>query len=122
MRWAPTLLALAATGALQVNALDATILTFPSGSGGASNTVPRQQTVSEKEARLVLELRMQSSVASVLGAVDADAVDRLNRLAEAESVLFGGYGGDQSAGKSIVILEGVDQQSGMWRAGTTLRS
>ncbi|CAG8918040.1 unnamed protein product [Penicillium salamii] len=110
MRWTSTLLALAATGALQVNAQHATILTFPSSSDGALKTVPKQQLFKE-EARLLLELRMQSSVASVLGAVDANTVDHLNQFADSEYTLFGGYGGKQSTGKSFVILEGVEQHT-----------
>ncbi|CAG8367356.1 unnamed protein product [Penicillium salamii] len=110
MRWMSTLLALAATGALQVNAQDATILTFPSSLDGALKTVPKQQ-LSKEEARLILELRMQSSVASVLGAVDANTVDHLNQFADSDSTLFGGYGGKHSTGKSIVILEGVEQHT-----------
>ncbi|KAJ5333279.1 hypothetical protein MYU51_014683 [Penicillium brevicompactum] len=111
MRWVSTLLAMAATGALQVNAMDATILTFPSTPAGALNAVPKQQQLPEDEARLVLELRMQSSVASILGAVDADTVDHLNQFAETESVLFGGHSGTQASGKSILILEGLDRQT-----------
>lgn len=111
MRWMSTLLALAATGALQVNAQHATILTFPSSSDGALKTVPKQQLFKE-EARLILQLRMQSSVASVLGAVDANTVNHLNQFADSDATLFGGYGGKHSTGKSIVILEGVEQHTG----------
>lgn len=114
MRWVSTLLAMAATGALQVNAMDATILTFPSTPAGALNAVPKQQQLPEDEARLVLELRMQSSVASILGAVDADTVDHLNQFAETESVLFGGHSGTQASGKSILILEGLDRETSKW--------
>lgn len=115
MRLVPSLLALAATGALQVNALDATIWTFPSGPESAINTAQKQQTLSEKEARLVLELRMQSSVASVLGVIDVDTVDHLNQFAKADSTLFGGYDGAQTTGKGILILEGVGYESGKSR-------
>lgn len=114
MRWVSTFLALALTGALQANASDATILTFP-GKGNSLNANPKQQTLSEDEARLVLELRMQSSVASILGMVDADTVEHLNQFAESGSTLFGGYGGVQVSGKSILVLEGVDQQSSRWK-------
>lgn len=110
MRWVSTLLAMAATGALQVNAMDATIFTFPSIPAGASNSLKNQQ-LPEDEARLVLELRMQSSVASILGDVDADTVGHLNQFAETETALFGGHSGTQAPGKSILILEGVDQQT-----------
>jgi hypothetical protein len=115
MRWASTFFALTLTGALQANALDATILTFPSGTEDSLRTNPKQQTLSEDEARLVLELRMQSSVASVLGMVDAVTVNHLNQFAEADSTLFGGYGGVRIPGKSILVLEGVDQQSSRWK-------
>ncbi|CAG7927109.1 unnamed protein product [Penicillium olsonii] len=110
MRWFSTLLALAATGALQVNALDATILTFPPGSKGPLHSAPKQQELSQEEARLVLELRMQSSVASVLGVVDADTVGHLNHFADIDSALFGGSS-NQPIGKSLLILEGVEQRT-----------
>ncbi|KAJ5202414.1 hypothetical protein N7449_004493 [Penicillium cf. viridicatum] len=89
MRWVSAFLALALTGALQANALDATIFTFPSKTATYLSGSPQQQTISEDEARLVLELRMKSSVASVLGMVDADTVHHLNH---------------------ILILEGIDQE------------
>ncbi|KAJ5872061.1 uncharacterized protein N7529_004414 [Penicillium soppii] len=111
MHWVSTFLALALTGALQVEASDATILTFSPGTEDSLSIRPKQQTLSEDEARLVLELRMQSSVASVLGMVDADTVDHLNQFAEAGSTLFGGSSGAQTPGKSVLILEGVDQQN-----------
>jgi hypothetical protein len=114
MHWVSTFLALALTGALQVEASDATILTFSPGTEDSLSIRPKQQTLSEDEARLVLELRMQSSVASVLGMVDADTVDHLNQFAEAGSTLFGGSSGAQTPGKSVLILEGVDQQNSRW--------
>lgn len=119
MRWVSTFLALTLTGALQANASDATILTFPPGSEDPLNIDSKQQILSEDEARLVLELRMQSSVGSVLGMVDAETVDHLNHFAEADFTLFGGFGGVQAPGKSILVLEGVDQQSSRWKLTCT---
>ncbi|KAJ5962390.1 hypothetical protein N7501_007331 [Penicillium viridicatum] len=110
MRWVSAFLALALTGALQANALDATIFTFPSKTATSLSGSPQQQTISEDEARLVLELRMKSSVASVLGMVDADTVHHLNQFAQDDLTLFGGATGGIAPKKSILILEGIDQE------------
>ncbi|KAJ5699800.1 hypothetical protein N7536_002813 [Penicillium majusculum] len=110
MRWVSAFLALALTGALQANALDATIFTFPSKTATSLSGSLQQQTISEDEARLVLELRMKSSVASVLGMVDADTVHHLNQFAQDDFTLFGGAAGGIALKKSILILEGVDQE------------
>lgn len=110
MHWVSGFLALALTGALQANALDATIFTFPSKTATSLSGSPQQQTISEDEARLVLELRMKSSVASVLGMVDADTVHHLNQFAQDDFTLFGGATGGIGLKKSVFILEGVDQE------------
>lgn len=115
MRWVSAFLALALTGALQANALDATIFTFPSKTATSLSGSLQQQTISEDEARLVLELRMKSSVASVLGMVDADTVHHLNQFAQDDFTLFGGAAGGIALKKSILILEGVDQEVGKWK-------
>ncbi|KAJ5521543.1 hypothetical protein N7527_005658 [Penicillium freii] len=110
MRWVSAFLALTLTGALQANALDATIFTFPSKTATSLSGSPQQQTISEDEARLVLELRMKSSVASVLGMVDADTVHHLNQFAQDDLTLFGGAAGGIAPKKSILILEGINQE------------
>ncbi|OQE14459.1 hypothetical protein PENFLA_c038G03658 [Penicillium flavigenum] len=110
MRWVSAFFALALTGALQANALDATIFTFPPKTASSPTANPNQQTISEDEARLVLELRMKSSVASVLGMVDGNTVDRLNHFAQDDLTLFGGATGGVALKKSIFILEGIDQE------------
>ncbi|KAJ5598260.1 hypothetical protein N7537_008344 [Penicillium hordei] len=110
MRLLSTFLALALTGALQANALDATIFTFPPKTATSSSGSLQQQTISEDEARLVLELRMKSSVASVLGMVGADTVHHLNQFARDDLTLFGGATGGIALKKSILILEGIDQE------------
>ncbi|KAJ5822917.1 hypothetical protein N7447_005257 [Penicillium robsamsonii] len=110
MRWVSAFLALGLTGALQATALDATIFTFPPKSATSSTINPQQQTISEDEARLVLELRMKSSVASVLGTVNADTVNHLNQFAQDDLTLFGGATGGFVPKKSILILEGVNQE------------
>ncbi|KAJ5394099.1 uncharacterized protein N7487_011740 [Penicillium crustosum] len=115
MRWVSAFLALALTGALQANALDATIFTFPSKTTNSLSASPQQQTISEDEARLVLELRMKSSVASVLGVVDADTVHYLNQFAQDDFTLFGGATGESAPKKSILILEGINQEVGKWK-------
>jgi hypothetical protein len=111
MRWVSAFLALGLTGALQAAALDATIFTFPSKTVTSSTINPQQQTISEDEAQLVLELRMKSSVASVLGTVNADTVNHLNQFAQDDLTLFGGAKG-VAPKKSIFILEGIDQEAG----------
>ncbi|KGO43720.1 hypothetical protein PEX1_034200 [Penicillium expansum] len=110
MRWVSTFFALALTGALQANALDATIFTFSPKTATSLAASHQQQTISEDEARLVLELRMKSSVASVLGTVDADTVNHLNQFAQDDLSLFGGVTGGIALKKSIFILEGIDQE------------
>ncbi|KAJ5504692.1 hypothetical protein N7463_007566 [Penicillium fimorum] len=110
MRWVSAFLALGLTGALQAAALDATIFTLPPKTPTSSTINPKQQTISEDEARLVLELRMKSSVASVLGTVDADTVNYLNQFAPDDLTLFGGATGGSVPKKSILILEGVNQE------------
>ena len=113
MRWVSKLLALAATGALGTNALETSIFTFPSDGKGYKSSFPEQQIISEDVARLILELRGPSSLASVLGQVKTDAVDRLNQFAGAQSTLFGGSDSNESRGKSIIFFQGVDQEVGM---------
>ncbi|KAJ5302037.1 hypothetical protein PENANT_c050G04576 [Penicillium antarcticum] len=116
MRWLSTFLALAVTGALQVNALEASIFGLPSRPSEFNNANTKQQTLTEEEAQLVLELRMKSSVASVLGMVDTETVDHLNQFAKADYTLFGGASDDETPGRSVIILEGVDE-----RVATNLR-
>lgn len=115
MRWVSAFLALALTGALQANALDATIFTFPPKTATSSTANLQQQTISEDEAQLVLELRMKSSIASVLGMVDADTVNRLNHFTQDDLTLFGGATGGISLEKSFFVLEGIDQEVGKWK-------
>ncbi|KAJ5204073.1 uncharacterized protein N7498_004952 [Penicillium cinerascens] len=113
MHWVSKLLALAATGALGTNALESSIFMFPSNGQGYKSTISKQQTVSEDVARLILELRSQSSLASVLGQMEADAVDHLNQFADARSTLFGGSENIESPGKSIIFFEGIDHEVGL---------
>ncbi|KAJ5173979.1 uncharacterized protein N7500_001910 [Penicillium coprophilum] len=110
MRWVSAFLALGLTGALQATALDATIFTFPPKAATPLTDNSQQQTISEDEARLILELRMKSSVASILGTVNADTVNRLNQFAQDDLTLFGGATGDSASKKSILVLEGVDHE------------
>ncbi|KAJ5476017.1 hypothetical protein N7475_001746 [Penicillium sp. IBT 31633x] len=111
MRWVSAFLALASTGALHANALDATIFTFSPKTASFTNINVQQQTITEDEARLVLALRMKSSTASVLGTVDADTVDNLNNFAQEDFTLFGEANKGSAAGRSILVLEGVNQQN-----------
>lgn len=113
MHWVSKLLALAATGSLGANAFETSIFTFPSSNHGLQNNAFEQQTVSEDVARLILELRTRSSIATVLGKADTGTVDRLNQFAEADSTLFGGSSSHDAQGKSIVFLEGLERELGM---------
>ncbi|KAJ5753845.1 uncharacterized protein N7511_007998 [Penicillium nucicola] len=113
MRWLSTFLALAVTGALQVNALEASIFGLPSRASGIHNADIKQQSLTEEEAQLVLGLRMKSSVASVLGMVDTETVNHLNQFAKADTTLFGGVGEDFAPGRNVYILEGVDERVAM---------
>lgn len=113
MRWVSKLLALAATGALGTNALEASVFTFPSSNHGLTNTFSGQQAVSEDVARLVLDLRTKSSLASILGKSETATVDRLNQFAEADFTLFGGSSAHDAQGKSVVFLEGLEHEVGM---------
>lgn len=113
MRWVSKLLALAATGALGSNALEASIFTFSSSDHDLPNAFSRQQAVSEDLARLVLDLRTKSSLASILGKSETATVDRLNQFAETEFTLFGGSGAHDAQKKNIVFLEGLEHEVGM---------
>ncbi|KAJ5139119.1 uncharacterized protein N7515_003967 [Penicillium bovifimosum] len=113
MRWVSAFFALGLTGALQAIALDATIFTFPPRIASSITVGSQGQTITEDEARLVLELRMKSSVASVLGTVDADTVDQLNSFAPDDFILFGGAIQELAPERSILVLEGVDEQSAL---------
>ncbi|KAJ5677446.1 uncharacterized protein N7477_003079 [Penicillium maclennaniae] len=113
MRWVSKLLALATTGALGTNALETSIFTFPGGGKGYESALTEPQSISEDVARLFLQLRGQSSLATVLGQAGTDAVDRLNQFANAESTLFGGSEGTESGGESIILFEGVNQEVGV---------
>ncbi|KAJ5902438.1 hypothetical protein N7495_002966 [Penicillium taxi] len=104
MRWASQLLALVAAGALGTNALEASILTFP---GEQGKNYIKQEVVSEDVARLILELRTKPSLASVLGKMDTDMVDRLNQFTETEFTLFGSGQDSKNAKKSVIIIEGL---------------
>ncbi|KAJ5099123.1 hypothetical protein N7532_006124 [Penicillium argentinense] len=116
MRWASTLLAAAATGALGTNAFETSIFTFHD-RNHLADKIPGQQTVSEDVARLILELRMKSPLESMLGEAETDTVDRLNHFAGGQSSLFGGLTDQDGSSRSILFLEGVDQE-----IGSSLRS
>lgn len=109
MGWTSKLLALAVTGALGAQALEASIFKLPSEQRHNDNP----NTISEDVARAILELRLESSQASVLGGVDTDTVERLNHLSGAQSALFGGLNGAEAPKKSLLILEGLEHQVGM---------
>lgn len=115
MRLVSKLLALAGTGALGTNAFETSIFTFPTSNHGLQNTGFEPQTVSEDVARLVLELRSKSSLATTLGRADTDIIERLNQFAGTGSTLFGGSNSNShdAQDKSIVFLEGLEPEVGM---------
>lgn len=98
-----------------MTAFETSIFAFPSSDNQLQNTGFEQQTVSDDVARLILELRTKSSLATVLGRAEADTIDRLNQFAETDSTLFGGsdYNSHDAQGKSIIFLKGLEQEVGM---------
>ncbi|CEO58516.1 hypothetical protein PMG11_03235 [Penicillium brasilianum] len=106
------LLALAATGALGTHALEASIFTFPSNDQNKGDNSLKHQTVSEDVAELILELRTQSSLQSILGKVEKEIVDRINEFSGAQSSLFGGHNSHGTPSKSIILIEGVNEAVG----------
>ncbi len=107
------LLALAATSALGAHAFETSIFTFPSNDNQNGHTTSERRTVSEDVAELILELRIQSSLQSVLGRVETDIVDRINEFSGAQYALFGADGNHATQRRSMILLEGVNQAVGM---------
>ncbi|KAJ5634903.1 hypothetical protein N7528_002745 [Penicillium herquei] len=106
MHWVSKLLAIAATGALGTNAMEASI--FKSTMGQDKDL--GSSTVSEDFARLALKLRVESSVASVLGTEETE-LDRLDQFVDTQFSLFGGK--HDAPGKTLIILEGLDEKIGL---------
>jgi len=106
------LLALAATSTLAAHAFETSIFTFPSNENQNRHTTSEHRTVSEDVAGLILELRVQSSLQSVLGRVEADIVDRINEFSGAQYSLFGGDGNHGTQRRSMILLESVNQAVG----------
>ncbi|KAJ5663752.1 hypothetical protein N7507_004483 [Penicillium longicatenatum] len=102
MYWVSKLLALAATGAVGTNAMDASIFKFPFSLPLDSESV----TVSEDFAQLALKIRVESSLASVLRGMEAEA-DRLDQFVDTQLPLFGSN--HEVPSKSLLILEGFDE-------------
>jgi hypothetical protein len=107
MYWVSKLLALAATGAVGTNAMDASIFKFPSSLPSDSESV----TVSEDFAQLALKIRVESSLASVLRGMEAEA-DRLDQFVDTQLPLFGSN--HEVPSKSLLILEGFDEDVGKY--------
>ncbi|EPS26056.1 hypothetical protein PDE_00992 [Penicillium oxalicum 114-2] len=107
------LLAIAATGALGTHALETSIFTFPSSTSPEDGSVKLDdQVVTEDVARLILELRTESSLQSVLGNVNSDTVDRLNEYSGAQNSLFGGEDSQATPSRNLVLLEGINEAVG----------
>lgn len=107
------LLALVAAGALGTHALDTSIFTFPSTEQEQRGASLEHRTVSEDVAQLILELRTQSSLQSLLGKVETDIVDRINEFSGSQFSLFGGYGSHGTPSRNMVLVEGVNEAVGM---------
>lgn len=108
------LLALAAAGALGTQALDTSIFTFPSNEQEQREVSLGHRTVSEDVAQLILELRTQSSLQSLLGKVETDIVDRINEFSGSQFSLFGGYDSNGSPSRNMILVEGVNEAVGMF--------
>jgi hypothetical protein len=108
------LLALAAAGALGTQALDTSIFTFPSSEQEQIEASLGHRTVSEDVAQLILELRTQSSLQSLLGKVETDIVDRINEFSGSQFSLFGGDDSHGSPSKNMILVEGVNEAVGMF--------
>lgn len=113
MRWISELLAIVATSAWGIMAFENSIFTFPSGAQDLQDIVYDRGAVSEDVARLILELRMRSPLASVLGEMETDTVDILNHFADNKRRLFGGSGDHETPRENIIVIEGVGQEIGM---------
>ncbi|CAI7651370.1 unnamed protein product [Penicillium pancosmium] len=109
MHWLSKLLALAATSAVGTNAFESSIFTFHA-ENQASADATGSQTVSEDVARLILELRMRSPLHSKLGSMEPDVVDNLDQYADSQYSLFGGSDAEDKLGRSIIFLEGLDEE------------
>lgn len=112
MNWLSKLLALAATSAVGTNAFESSIFTFHADSQASADSTG-SQTVSEDVARLILELRMRSPLHSKLGSMEPDVVDNLDQYADSQYSLFGGSDAEDKLGRSIIFLEGLDEEVGM---------
>ncbi|KAF7713235.1 Uncharacterized protein PECH_002223 [Penicillium ucsense] len=111
------LFAVAATSSLGAHALETSIFTFPGATRAEHGSAGfKQQTMTEDVARLVLELRTEASLQSVLGKVDAETVDRLNEYSGAQESLFGGDGSQATPNRNLVVFEGINEA-----LGTSLR-
>ncbi|KAJ5286906.1 hypothetical protein N7478_002592 [Penicillium angulare] len=107
MRCVSKLLAIAAVGALQTNAMEASIFKFTPGSLTDSGST----AVSEDFARLALKLRMESSLASALGTTETN-LDHLDQFADPNQIsLFGSN--HQAPEKSLIIIEGFNEAMGL---------
>jgi hypothetical protein len=108
------LLALAAVGALGTHALDTSIFTFPLNEQEQREASLEHRTVSEDVAQLILELRTQSSLESLLGKVETDIVDRINEFSGSQFPLFGGPDSHGSPNRNMILVEGVNEAVGMF--------
>ncbi|CAI7585699.1 unnamed protein product [Penicillium manginii] len=109
MHWLSKLLALAATSAVGTNAFESSIFTFHADQQASADSTG-SQTVSEDVARLILELRMRSPLHSKLGSMEPDVVNNLDQYADSQFSLFGGSEAQDTRGRSIIFLEGLDEE------------
>lgn len=105
MHWVSKVLIPVIAGGLGANAIEASVFGLSSSQDDAGS-----MTVSEDFARLALKLRMESSVASVLGATEAN-LEQLNQLAgSSQFSLFAGA--KEATKKSLIILESSNTDIG----------
>lgn len=98
MHWVSKVLIPVIAGGVGANAMEASVFSLSSSQYDVGS-----MTVSEDFARLALKLRMESPVASVLGATEAN-LEHLNQLAgSSQFSLFAGA--KETTKKSLIILE-----------------
>lgn len=104
-------LALSVTASLAARACGASIFAFDTYSSWENLDTP---AISDMTAKRLLELRMEAPM-STLGNVDSDTVELLNEFGGSPTPLFSrpSYGLDEST-KTLLIVQGVDSQVGMF--------
>ena len=106
------ILVLIASSAIGINAFETSIFTFTDNPDNLRDISSEHQTVSEDIARLILELRLQSSLASVLGVRATDSVDIINHFSDTTSTLFRDFDIHDAPVENIIVIEGIKPEIG----------